>query len=797
MKDISARIFFNTCFLALTVFGLYVSFCEAYDYKGDYSIFIISIVSSFIMCVLWINRSIWSNLGLFTVNAGIIIVIIKNYKRIEKELGILYKYVERQYFAYMNFGDVEVNTARSHVLIFGKPVYEKLAFIVIIAILVMAIAMASLRMKCDFFVLFPVFMIIGMEMFHGKAPSLTASCFIVAGVSGLLFGIKFEMYGGRRKFFQKRHISGQIWTRYIIFAVILTLSIVVGVQAGYSTKDRVFLLSEKALQNEQKIENKVKFMAENIRRTVLKEGDGYLDNKSPDQTGKFIMRIETNKIPADNVYIRSFYANEYNGVRWSNSDKNSPLSEDDINYMVSNSIKWIFRAEISSVDIMEMKIFPEKKNSNDFEYIPYMPERLEKSAAGNYTFYCYNISNHVKNYLLSIADEELSEIHSAKNYDKYTSYVYEKYLSFPNNTKRLTKFANKIKLYQKTDLQCNAVKNAICKNTKYSRKLKALPPGKDYVEYFLLEQKKGYCEHYATAGTLLLRSKGVPARYAAGYSISPFEFNGECDASGNVKYVAYVKDYNAHAWTEVYKRGLGWLPFDMTNSTTDSDYTNSAIANSTDTKNQIRPSEAVQNSEEDTKKADKDKNTSKADKESDSTQDNANSTENTNSLDSTDKKNSSKTYEKTDGHSTTVNTAAVIFLLFLLIGFIVAIYNRIRFMLLFRKLGMANTSSERIIIYFGILNKFLSFCGIRDMSELEDAEYTRKLQSIFKDKISESQINKACDVLQCAAFSNSNIGHTSEEEVVFFIKNASHEAYKSCNKSLRFIIYVFVGRNGI
>lgn len=109
------------------------------------------------------------------------------------------------------------------------------------------------------------------------------------------------------------------------------------------------------------------------------------------------------------------------------------------------------------------------------------------------------------------------------------------------------------------------IKDIICYNTKYSQKLKPVPQGQDYIEYFLFKQKKGYCEHYATAGTLLLRLKGIPARYVSGYFIRPYEFRLEHDKSGNEKYVSYVEDYNAHAWTEVYKEGFGWIPFDMTN----------------------------------------------------------------------------------------------------------------------------------------------------------------------------------------------------------------------------------------
>lgn len=60
---------------------------------------------------------------------------------------------------------------------------------------------------------------------------------------------------------------------------------------------------------------------------------------------------------------------------------------------------------------------------------------------------------------------------------------------------------------------------------------------------FLLDQKQGHCEYFATATTLLLREMGIPARYAVGYSVydfSPLE----------QQYI--VRDRHAHAWTLVY-----------------------------------------------------------------------------------------------------------------------------------------------------------------------------------------------------------------------------------------------------
>lgn len=86
------------------------------------------------------------------------------------------------------------------------------------------------------------------------------------------------------------------------------------------------------------------------------------------------------------------------------------------------------------------------------------------------------------------------------------------------------------------------------------------PFGKDFVQYFLEEQKKGYCTYFATAGTLLMRAMGIPARYADGY-IAPKELFEEDE---NGVYHAQIKDKYAHAWCEVFINDIGWVPVEFT-----------------------------------------------------------------------------------------------------------------------------------------------------------------------------------------------------------------------------------------
>ena len=94
----------------------------------------------------------------------------------------------------------------------------------------------------------------------------------------------------------------------------------------------------------------------------------------------------------------------------------------------------------------------------------------------------------------------------------------------------------------------------------YDWELDAIGGGVDPVRYFLEEGHKGYCMHFASAGVLLLRSVGVPARYASGYAMKPSAF----EKQENGTYLAQVIDRNAHAWTEIYLDGIGWIPVEMT-----------------------------------------------------------------------------------------------------------------------------------------------------------------------------------------------------------------------------------------
>ncbi len=83
----------------------------------------------------------------------------------------------------------------------------------------------------------------------------------------------------------------------------------------------------------------------------------------------------------------------------------------------------------------------------------------------------------------------------------------------------------------------------------------ARDPKKGPIEDFLFNSKEGFCEHYATAMAVLLRSVGIPSRLVTGFVPEEWNSLGEY-------YI--VRGQDSHSWVEAYIEGTGWKTFDPT-----------------------------------------------------------------------------------------------------------------------------------------------------------------------------------------------------------------------------------------
>jgi transglutaminase-like putative cysteine protease len=83
--------------------------------------------------------------------------------------------------------------------------------------------------------------------------------------------------------------------------------------------------------------------------------------------------------------------------------------------------------------------------------------------------------------------------------------------------------------------------------------------GQDYVDQFLFETKRGYCDNFSTSMIVLLRTLDIPARWAKGFT------QGEVvETLDDSRDVYKVTNANAHSWVEVYFPEVGWVPFEPT-----------------------------------------------------------------------------------------------------------------------------------------------------------------------------------------------------------------------------------------
>jgi hypothetical protein len=101
-----------------------------------------------------------------------------------------------------------------------------------------------------------------------------------------------------------------------------------------------------------------------------------------------------------------------------------------------------------------------------------------------------------------------------------------------------------------------AIKQHLLSNYAYSLDVGSILSASP-LEDFLFIRKTGYCEHYATAMVILLRTVGIPARLVTGFL--PEEWN-------DFSHYYAVRQQDAHAWVEVWFPRSGWVTFDPTPS---------------------------------------------------------------------------------------------------------------------------------------------------------------------------------------------------------------------------------------
>jgi len=163
------------------------------------------------------------------------------------------------------------------------------------------------------------------------------------------------------------------------------------------------------------------------------------------------------------------------------------------------------------------------------------------------------LAKEVNRYLSSLEVEEIPDLSNMLK--KRSERIYRDYLNLPKDlSKTVKELAIEITKGAGSDYERLKRIEAYLNSFQYSTRPKQPEHGKPLLEYFLFESKEGYCTYFATAMTILSRCIGIPSRFVQGYCAPAVKNKYEYDLSGN----------NAHAWSDAYLEGIGWVSFEPT-----------------------------------------------------------------------------------------------------------------------------------------------------------------------------------------------------------------------------------------
>lgn len=257
-------------------------------------------------------------------------------------------------------------------------------------------------------------------------------------------------------------------------------------------------------------------------------------------SNKLAFRVEFTSVPPEHseLYWRTLVLENYDGNKWFqkyNAQTNNlvrPTDEISVyNYQVfaeASQQQWLFALDVAFID-------------NSFEQ--------EITSLKDFTLINKKKIRKTKQYKVTSFSKMMKEPNLGK-LAKQTNLTIQK----DSNPKLEEKGRQLAKRYEKkTDIIEHVL--AEFEQAPYRYTLKPPQLNGNRLDQFYFDTKAGFCEHYASSFTYLMRAAGIPARLVLGY------MGGEYNASG--KYYS-IYQRNAHAWSEVWLAGKGWQRVDPT-----------------------------------------------------------------------------------------------------------------------------------------------------------------------------------------------------------------------------------------
>lgn len=265
-------------------------------------------------------------------------------------------------------------------------------------------------------------------------------------------------------------------------------------------------------------------------------------------TGQEVMRVYTDDNPRK-LYLRGVSYSVFNDNNWTVPDDNA-RAEMPVGVNVFTGLA-SYTGIVRSLDV-EMLV------SSDVMFVPYYLEFLPLNSTAVYDEYVGKERN-LNQYTASYYVNQFKSASMVNN--DYAEYARDYYTQLDENTAtQLRQIADENSIsYDISTLYKEKIVNDVAEFVKnhgrYSLTVEKMPSGKDFPVWFLTEADRGYCMHYATACTAMLRALGIPARYVTGYVVNTSK-----------EQWTQVTSNEAHAWTEYYDDVNGWTIVDATPS---------------------------------------------------------------------------------------------------------------------------------------------------------------------------------------------------------------------------------------
>lgn len=369
----------------------------------------------------------------------------------------------------------------------------------------------------------------------------------------------------------------------MLVGIVLLASLIISMPVINITADKIYSLSDDAEKfiHQNLLNNNVSGLEDTSANYV---NSGKINRGNVYPTDRYNLSVNLDRQPTEKLYLKGFtgsdYYDDYYGSGWEIADDQDiyddmlfnagvhvPEAYYDVDFMYFDINSSFVEDYLSKQYILNAHSL----NGNPTLYLPYYSESKfynNYTAGGQYyyTDYFYEQKD------MNVDWEKFSDDDDwLKDYKKisetYEESIKTKYLNYPKDIlPRLTQLCSENPL---TDLNeiTTFILYTLSKNTTYTTTPGKAPNNQDIIEYFLFDNGKGYCVHYATTAVMMYRMYGIPARYATGYVADPYDFKETTDDYGEKVYTVNLTDKSAHAWVEIFLDGYGWTPVEVTPST--------------------------------------------------------------------------------------------------------------------------------------------------------------------------------------------------------------------------------------